>query len=378
MRRSSRLNSWSFAAVALVMVAAGCSRDDVKVYKVDSSDTATAAPPPAAMSPSPMPGTMPPGLAMPDKSGLPGLKYNLPDGWKEKELTQMRMASFDISENGKSVDVSVIPLGPMSGTDAANVTRWLGQVGQPPIDDDGAKKIAEAVQIGSQPANLYDLNGGDQRIVGAILHGTDATWYFKMMGDSALAEKNKPAFVAFLKSVEFQKSAAPAPMDLSQLPPSHLAIPETTTQVAATPMDKPVWMVPSNWKEGELMQFLVARYVIQGNGDTTATVNVSELDGDGGGLLANVNRWRGQLGQPPVADDDVSKLPTLDASSAKATIADFTGTDMRSGKPARMIGLVLPLNGHTWFYKLTGDPDLVAAQKDTFIAFVQSAKYPAQ
>jgi len=41
------------------------------------------------------------------------------------------------------------------------------------------------------------------------------------------------------------------------------------------------------------------------------------------------------------------------------------------------VGVVLPLNGQTWFYKLMGDPDLVAAQKGAFIAFVQSAKYPA-
>ena len=47
------------------------------------------------------------------------------------------------------------------------------------------------------------------------------------------------------------------------------------------------------------------------------------------------------------------------------------------GKPARLIGVVLPLNGQTWFYKLMGDPDVVGRQKDAFIRFVQSAQYPA-
>jgi hypothetical protein len=39
--------------------------------------------------------------------------------------------------------------------------------------------------------------------------------------------------------------------------------------------------------------------------------------------------------------------------------------------------VVLPLNGQTWFYKLMGDTNVVGTQKDAFIRFVQSAKYPA-
>jgi hypothetical protein len=124
------------------------------------------------------------------------------------------------------------------------------------------------------------------------------------------------------------------------------------------------------------MQFLVARYVISGSGDTSAAVNVSQLDGTGGGLLANVNRWRNQLGQPAITDDDAARLPTVDATGTKAVVADFMGTDARTGKAARLVGVVLPLNGRTWFYKLMGDPDLVGRQKDSFIQFVQSAKYP--
>jgi hypothetical protein len=373
------------AAAALLSLTAGCNRDSVKVYKVDASDLVATTPPPVAVTapavmPSGMPSTMPNGLAVPDNSGLPKLKYTLPDGWKEKALTQLRVASFEIAEGGKEADVSVIPLGGTAGGDTANVNRWRGQIGQPPLEETELKKSAEAAQVGDQPVDLYDLagtapGGGEaKRIIGAILHTDESTWYFKMMGDAALTEKNKPALIGFLKSVEFQKAAGPAPMDLSQLPALHPAIPGMTT---TTSTDKPTWTVPADWKEGELMQFLVARYVIQGSGDASAAVNVSQLDNSGGGLLANVNRWRNQLSQPPISDEDVAKLPTIDASSTKAVIADFTGTDARTGKPARLVGAVLSLTGQTWFYKLMGDPDLVGQQKDSFIKFVQSAQYPA-
>jgi hypothetical protein len=169
-------------------------------------------------------------------------------------------------------------------------------------------------------------------------------------------------------------------MDMSQLPPSHPAIPSMTAGGQAPAGDsfaKPTWTVPAGWQEGELAQFLVARYIIKGDADAVAMVNVSQLNGDGGGLLPNINRWLGQLGQPPITDADLAKLPVIDASGTKSVVADFTGTDPRSGKSARLVGIVVPQNGQTWFYKLMGEPALVGAQKEALIQFVQSAKYPS-
>ena len=200
-----------------------------------------------------------------------------------------------------------------------------------------------------------------------------------MTGDSELVEKNKPAFIAFLKSVGFGERPASATMDASQLPPSH---PPIDGMNAAAPVpavaaaDKPTWTVPAGWQEAPLTQFLIAKYVITGVAGAQAAVNVSPLANDGGGLLSNMNRWRDQLGLAHISESDKAKLPTIDASGTKAILADFSGVDPRSGKPARLIGVVLPLNGVTWFYKLMGDPDLVAQQKDALIKFIQSAKYP--
>jgi hypothetical protein len=373
-----------FACVCAALVLAGCGRDDVKVYKVDSTETTAATLPPAATSGA-MPAAMPDGLPAPDNSGLPKLKYTLPDGWKEKNLTQMRVASFGITENGKTADVSVIPLGGMAGGDLANVNRWRKDVGQAALATDyDLAKIAEPVTVAGQPASLFDLSGtnpgtgDDEGIVATILHANDTAWFFKMSGDADLVKKNKPAFIAFLKSLEFGAPAAPATPDMSQLPAGHPAIPQATPQTDTAPAtDKPTWTIPAGWQSGELAQFLVAKFIIQ-NGDASAAVNVSQLNGDGGGLAPNINRWRKQLGQPAVTDDEISKLPTIDANGTKATLAEITGTDARTGKPASLVGVVLPLNGQTWFYKLMGDASVVAAQKDPFIQFVQSAKYPAQ
>jgi hypothetical protein len=378
---------WPFACVLAALALAGCGRNDVKVYKVDANDTVTT--PPPATAPAAMPTTMPDGLAAPDNSNLPKLKYTLPDGWKEKALTQMRVASFEVSDSGKTADVSVIPLGAMSGGDAANVNRWRGQVGLTPLEEDALTKLAEKVEVTGQPADLYDIAGtspgsGDpERIIGTIFHSDTATWYFKISGDADLVEKQKANFAAFLKSVDFGKLAPPSTMDLSQLPPSHPALPGMDSTAPAAPADatdKPTWTVPADWKEGQLAQFLVAKFVIQGSGNATAAVNVSQLAGDGGGQLANLNRWRGQLGLEPETNELASPRigpPGADIPASGILTVDYSGTDSRTGKPTRLVGSIVPQNGQTWFYKLMGDPDIVAQQKDAFIQFVQSAKYPA-
>ena len=115
----------------------------------------------------------------------------------------MRVASFEISENGKTADVSVIPLGGMAGGDFANVNRWRGQVGLSPLADDDLHALAEKIAVGDQPAELYDVAGGTQRIVAVIFHRNDTAWFFKMSGDVNLVEQQKPAFVSFLKTLQF-------------------------------------------------------------------------------------------------------------------------------------------------------------------------------
>jgi hypothetical protein len=367
----------------LIVAVAGCGRDGVKVYHVSDGDASTPAPP-AAAAPAVMPATMPDGLPAPDNRGQPSLQYVLPAGWENKAPTQMRVASFGIAQDGKQADVSVIPLAGMAGNDPANVNRWRGQVGLGPLAEADISKLAEKISVGEQPADLYDLagaelgNGAAERILGVILHRDDTAWFFKMTGDANLVEQQRSAFISFLKTVQFGAPAAAPTMDLNQLPPSHPPIdgmnsshPNDTTAVA----DKPTWTVPNGWQEGPLAQFLVAKYVIAG-ADGTAAVNVSSLAGDGGGLLPNVNRWRAQLGLAPLAEADLANLPTIEASGGKATLIEFSGTDARSGKPAQLVGVVLPLGGQTWFYKLMGDAELVARQKEALIKFVQSAKYP--
>jgi len=384
-----------FALLALLFLVAGCHRDSVKVYRVakdgnpsqpqtapaQSTDTPNPALPPGHPDISSAPGPLPAAA----RPAMPQLTWKTPEGWTEVPAGEMRVASFKIqAPNGKQADVSVIPLPGLAGsTDDANVNRWRGQVGQPPVSSDELKKVAENVQAGGQPAQLYDIagtnpgNGNAERILGVIQHRDDTAWFFKMTGDVDLVEQQKPAFIAFLNSVQF--AAAPPS---AELPPGHPSMGDTgmgTPPIATGPISsegKPNWQVPAGWLEVPGGQFLIAKFTVTADGGATAAVNVSSSPGEGGGLIGNINRWRGQLGLGKLSDDEVTRLVTaIDVQGGKGSLVDLSGVDARTGQPVRLVGVIVPQSGQTWFYKLMGNARVVDAQKEAFTQFVQGVKY---
>lgn len=366
----------------LILSDAGCKRDEVKVYRVAKEQAG----PPAAVDAVP-PGGNPRAVA----EAQPRLTWKLPAGWEQETPGEMRLASFKVKgQDAKQADVSVIPLPGMAGGDLNNVNRWRSQVGLPPVQQENLAKLAEEVEIAGSKALLYDqagqnpAGGGTSRILAVVLHREDTAWFFKMTGDDGLVAQQKPAFVEFLKSLRFETAVAQSalppshpPIDGGTLPAGHpdiSAAPAATT--ASSSEGKPSWQIPDGWKEVPGGQFLAAKFTIAGQADAQAAVNVSMSAGDGGGLMANVNRWRQQLGLPPASEEDLSKQTTsIEVSGGKAMVVDMSGTDARTGQPARLIGAVVPQSGQTWFYKLMGDAKIVEGQKDAFTKFVQSVKY---
>jgi len=139
---------------------------------------------------------------------------------------------------------------------------------------------------------------------------------------------------------------------------------------------KPSWEIPAGWQEVAPSQMLLAKFLIGGN-DGKAEVSVSAFPGDTGGVLANVNRWRGQVGLAPVDQAEVDKAVTpLDVMGGKAMLVDVNGQNAKTGQATRLIGVIVPRDGQTWFYKMLGDPLVAEREKNAFLKFVQTARYP--
>ncbi len=114
-----------------------------------------------------------------------------------------------------------------------------------------------------------------------------------------------------------------------------------------------------------------ARFLITGENGAKGEASVASMLGDGGGVLGNVNRWRGQLGLDPIQEAGLAKqVSTLDLGASKGTVLDVTSAD----KTKRLIAVSVPRDHQTWFYKLTGDETTVAREKDAFLQFIKSAQ----
>jgi hypothetical protein len=371
-------------AGSLAATFSGCGREDVRTYRVPKETT----PQLAAAADLPSGHTDFSGAS--SATARPATATKAPSGWLEAPLGQMRVASYRVKgKDGKMADISVVPLAGAAGSDIDNVNRWHGQLGLAPISEAEFGKLGEKVQVGGEEGKLYDMAGqnagsGDKnRMIAAIVRRPDGAWFFKIVGDDALVAEQKAAFVDYLKSFSFPGSGSSAPAEAGTpngLPPSHPPIgniPSPAAAAAPTSSEgKPEWQVPTGWKEIDAGQFLVAKFIVTGSDNSQAVINVSMSAGEGGGVLGNVNRWRGQLGLNQLAQTEVDKLVTsVDIEGGKAMLVDMSGTDTKSGAKTRLVGTIVPKAQQTWFYKLMGPASLVEQQKDAFSKFVQTAKY---
>lgn len=110
------------------------------------------------------------------------------------------------------------------------------------------------------------------------------------------------------------------------------------------------WQAMPGWTEEKAGNFLTAAYAVPDLGRLT----VSKLGGDGGGLAANVNRWRGQVGMRPLPDAEVRGMPvTVQESGREMLLFNLNPDDAPPGANG-ILAAILPLDSETWYFKLTG------------------------
>jgi hypothetical protein len=206
------------------------------------------------------------------------------------------------------------------------------------------------------------------RLVVAVLSQGGSSWFFNLSGESRCVEEQKPAFLEFLRSVEVEAAPPSAPG------PEPVGPATASGSEAGGKSRKPSWDVPPGWKELPATSMVLARFGADSN-DGKVEVSVSAFPGDVGGLVANVNRWRGQIGLARVEDAEAQKLATpLDVPPGRAMLVDMSG--QKDGKAVRLIGAMMPHGAQTWFFKLLGDEAAAAREKAAFLKFLQTVRFP--
>jgi len=197
------------AVGALLLLVAGCRREEVTSYRV-----AKDVPSPAegasgdSLGTSHRPAGPPPGMAgdvptPPTPSTADALKWTLPAGWAQSFPGGMRFASFKVPGTGK-IDGSVVTLPGDAGGALANVNRWRGQIGLGPTDDAGLAAARSTVKSRAGVASVYDFTSEGtrkSRLIAAILMVDGSSWFIKLTGDAEPVSAARPAFLKLLESL---------------------------------------------------------------------------------------------------------------------------------------------------------------------------------
>lgn len=289
----------------------------------------------------------------------PKVTWKLPAGWAETEAGQMNAAAFVIKGAGElEAQVAITPLGMLAGRESMVVNMFRQQVGLAPWSEEETAKNLQDVTVGEGKGKMFELTGklrgadGTNRIVTVISHRPEATWFYKLSGDEVVVEAQKPAFMEFLKSIRIEASASEP----------------TTAAAAAEPggAGQFKWQVPGDWKAQAPGQMQAAKFSVPEKNGAKADVLVSVFPNDTGGTIANINRWRRQLG-----------LAEADESAVRSQIKPVDGlpgafvTDL-SNEGRQLLGAIVPRGGQFWFYKLVGGAEAVGAQRDNFMQFIKS------
>jgi hypothetical protein len=138
------------------------------------------------------------------------------------------------------------------------------------------------------------------------------------------------------------------------------------------PANSAQWTKPDDWKEQPLSEMRLGSFKVDGSNDASADISVIAFPGEAGGLISNINRWRGQLQLAPLEEDQLPQTTQrTEVDNIPTYLVDFQ-TAENAAKPSRILGAVLQAADRTWFVKMTGPPELLESQHGTFLAFVKS------
>jgi hypothetical protein len=137
------------------------------------------------------------------------------------------------------------------------------------------------------------------------------------------------------------------------------------------------WTAPASWKLKPAAPMRKATYAVPGDGGE-AELSITAFPNDVGGEIANFNRWRGQVHLPPLPETEYGSLVTrFTANGLSFAVADFANAQASASSPQHILGAIVPFEGATWFFKLTGSDPVVANTKAAFLEFLKSVKATA-
>lgn len=181
----------------LLLLSAGCEKPEVAYYETAKEDHSE-----SVLMKMQRPKDEGPAM-MPPQSSSPLPTWTLPVTWREEAPGAMQLARFAVGEGAAPLEITVASFPGDVGGLLANVNRWRGQLGLDATDEAGLAGIVRQITAAGGENTFVEMTNNGQTILALIAKNKDETWFFKLMGDAAQTEAEKPNFMRFLESIRF-------------------------------------------------------------------------------------------------------------------------------------------------------------------------------
>jgi len=313
-----------------------------------------------------------PGRDAAEEPELPRFAWDTPAGWKELPTSSMRLANFQVAGH-PGAECYLTMLGGVGGGLAANVNRWRTQMNLPPMSSEDIEALPKGELFG-RPATRVDLRGSftgmnsseklpDYRMIGLIVVEPGGSLFLKMVGPDAVVGSQGEALEALAKSFRLSQPGEAAAPDSPGAPQDTAAAP------AANVADGLSWVLPAGWRRAPDRSMRLASFQVDEQGDVEASL--TRLAGEGGGLLANVNRWRKQMSREDLTEQDLAQATRIPMLGGVGVLVEIESAADASS-PALMLGALCVRPEGSVFVKLTGPRARIEAQREAFRAFSSS------
>lgn len=294
-------------------------------------------------------------------------EFELPEGWTELPGTQFRLINLKVP-GGVECWVSTA-----RGSLDANLNRWRSQLGLAPWSQAEIEALPRKAML-QLPAVYIELTGDSKGGMGA-----EPIEAAKMLGLVAALPSGISVFVKMLgpgsavdQQIEnfdkLRQSLVPAQID------GHPEVDQGSPAASQTPVgdaaESLVWQVPAGWSETAPRNMRVVTFLPDANPQTECWI--SSWAGEVGGVMANVARWRGQVGLGPLSAEQVAALPKISVLGGEALIVDAIPFGEGGQSLLAMLSYV---EGQSTFVKMIGPKNEVEAEREQFMALCRSLRW---
>jgi hypothetical protein len=289
-------------------------------------------------------------------------EWKAPEGWKEQPGSGMRAATLLVPAGEKPLELSVIAL-PTTGAPGEllnNVNRWRGQMQLAHVDEKALASSVKEMKAGDAKMYVVDLRGK--------LAPSNMTAPFAGSGPFSGGAPPRGGEPTGPVTAESRRDAG--------LPPGHPPI-DPHGRIGESQL---TFTTPKDWPKSTPQGLRKAMFTFK-DGGREALMTAIDFAASAGPMIAdpleNINRWRREVGLKEVKKDALATATEeIKIGGNEGHYAEMIPDAAEGGGPQRAtIAAMVRAGEVVWFFKLTGDREIVTRERDNFKAFLDSVRF---